>query len=249
MIYCNPSFLKINTMRFLQDWFLKISAHWNITHCWLCETPSPHIICEQCNAELPRPPLVCPRCAHALVSVEQVQLCENCRFRPPSFDYVKAVFQYQYPIDKIIQAMKYQAHFVLQRWLALQMQARLQTTVEKFKETPLLVPVPAYPTDLGRRGYNQAAELTKYLARAFNLPYDFNKVVCIKPKQRQANLSQRQRQQNVQGVFAVRPILQHYSQIIIVDDVVTTGATVNEIASQLKLAGVEKVGVWCCARR
>ncbi len=240
------------TMHFLQDLYLKIStisAHWNITHCWLCETASPHIICEQCNAELPRPPLVCPQCARPLVFLEYVQICENCRFHPPSFNYVKAVFQYQYPVDKIIHAMKYQANFVLQRWLALQMRARLQTTVEKLKETALLVPVPVYPADLGRRGYNQAAELTKYLARAFNLPYDFKTVSCIKPKQQQANLSQRQRQQNVQGVFAVRSVAEQYSHVIIVDDVVTTGATVNEIALQLKLAGVKKVGVWCCARR
>jgi ComF family protein len=119
--------------------------------------------------------------------------------------------------------------------------------IEKFPD--VLIPVPSHPKSLRSRGYNQALELTKTIAKHHNIPYDYTACQCVKKKRKQSTLSDAERRKNVKGIFQIKQIKSHWQHVVLVDDVVTTGATVNELATIFFQAGVPQVEVWCCARR
>jgi len=214
--------------------------------CYLCGAESPQAICPACVASLPRPGQICISCATALPAAGL--LCGECLRSPPAFDFVKPAFAYRYPVNHLIAAAKYQAQLAVLDLLGQLMHAALPVTA------PLpdaLIPVPMYSADLRKRGYNQALELAKRLGRARGIPVDAEQVCrCVRPKRPQASLSGKlERQRNVRGLFAVDKLPPRWRRVVIVDDVLTTGATAHALASVLRQAGVEHIGVWCCARR
>ena len=99
---------------------------------------------------------------------------------------------------------------------------------------------------LRQRGFNQAAELAKQLGKTLKLPYDLYQCKKIRNTPPQASLDARQRQKNLHDAFLAAPI--PYQHITLVDDLITTGNTVNELAKSLKMQGVDRVDVWCCAK-
>lgn len=103
-----------------------------------------------------------------------------------------------------------------------------------------------HPTRLKQRGFNQAAILAKLLARKLNLPYDVTSCQKIINTAPQASLDGKRRQTNIRKTFQCMPL--PYEHVIIIDDLLTTGCTANELALTIKKTGVKKVDVWCCAR-
>jgi len=112
----------------------------------------------------------------------------------------------------------------------------------------VLIPVPSHLKDLKQRGFNQAVELAKWIHKDLNIPINTNTCQCVKPKLQQKELSAKERHQNIRGVFAVDKVPAHWQHLVIIDDVVTTGATVNEIARVFRAQTSAKISVWACAR-
>jgi ComF family protein len=113
-----------------------------------------------------------------------------------------------------------------------------------------LIPVPLHADRLRERGFNQAVELARPIARHFGLPLNLKGVRRVLPTPPQSDLSRKQRLKNIRGAFEVvqgiaQPVSGH---VVIIDDVMTTGSTADELAKVLRRAGAERVEVWVCAR-
>jgi ComF family protein len=111
----------------------------------------------------------------------------------------------------------------------------------------LIIPVPLHPIRYQQRGFNQSLEIARTVSRQLNIPLDYSSCQRKKYTLQQSALPAKQRRKNIRNAFTTsRPI--NAEHIVILDDVMTTGATVNELARTLKKAGVSRVDVWVCAR-
>ncbi len=209
--------------------------------CFLCGALGDKSLCPACLADLPYPQSACNRCA---LPQKDEEHCPNCLKHPVVFDRAETVFIYEYPVDKLIQAAKYNENLAVLNLLGHLMAQYL--VIDKLPD--VLIPVPLHPKGLRSRGYNQALELTKIIARYHKIPYSYMACKCIKKKHKQSTLSAIERRENVKGIFQVKHIKPHWQHVVLVDDVMTTGATVNELATVFLQAGVQRVEVWCCAR-
>lgn len=212
-------------------------------HCQLCDAPVNSGLCDGCRDELPSNRYGCHRCGLPLPTAGQ-PLCGRCLRRPPAVDLSLIPFLYAPPIDRLIGAFKFSGQLTKGRLLSQLLTAHL----ERQPALPqLLIPVPLHPSRLRQRGFNQALELAKPLGRHFAIPLDRHSCQRIRPTPPQHQLKQRQRRRNIRAAFhIVRPIAADH--VALVDDVVTTGSTVNELARCLKRAGVARVDVWALAR-
>ncbi len=213
-------------------------------NCALCLLSSDQDIalCSDCEADLPWQLYTCPCCA---LAQDNSQLCDECKFDPPSFSQVIAPWRFDFPINRF----KHHHDWVLGRLLGGLLARDLQ---QKFSEgTPVADALLAMPLSLERqreRGFNQAQMLAQWLAKPLQLPI-LNNAAQRLPRQAQQQLSAAQRKENLQGVFQLnRSINWQGLHIAIVDDVVTTGATCRELAKVLLQAGVQQVDVYCLAR-
>lgn len=164
-----------------------------------------------------------------------------CQKKPYIFDQCFAPFHYQAPLSNVIAQFKFNAQLHQVRTLSHCFSAAARDYDLPLPE--LLIPVPAHPRRVWQRGFNQSIELTRFIAKAFGLPWRSNIIIRNKYTPPQNKLKQQQRLRNLRDAFTVvRPCpAQH---VAIVDDVVTTGTTANAIAQVLKQAGVKRVDVW-----
>jgi len=200
-------------------------------------------LCVDCRRDLPRLRNGCARCALPLSSSTEA-LCGACQHQPPAFERCLSLFNYQPPVDHLLLGLKFHSRLELARVLG-QLMARWLTYA---CETPpgLLIPVPLHPQRLRERGFNQALELARPIARALNLPLDVHRCHRRHMTTAQMNLPRSQRLKNVKGAFGVNgPVSGH---VVIVDDVMTTGSTAHELAKCLLNAGASSVEVWVYAR-
>lgn len=162
--------------------------------------------------------------------------------KPPYFDRVVAPFRFEEPLRMLLHEFKYKASFYLSTFFA----ASIQNLISQPIITECLIPVPMHPKRLKQKGFNQSQFLAKTLASTLNIPCDTSicrKIIYTPP---QTQLDKKERQRNLRGAFQVSA--SSYQHVTIVDDLVTTGSTANEIAKVLKQSGVQQVDVWCCAR-
>lgn len=218
-------------------------------HCYICGAHTCHKgVCHQCETYLPWIERLsqCSVCALPLVAgASQGLICGQCLKDPPFYDRLRAVFWYQSPIDNLITEYKYFNHWQHARTL-------IELTHDSFARycvstNCLIVPVPSHPTRIKQRGFNAVYELIKLFRKKHSIDYDDKLVTRIKNTDTQTGKSKLQRRQNVHHAFAVNKGIQT-DHIMLVDEVVTTGATVNELSRCLKKAGVSKVSVWAIAR-
>ena len=173
-------------------------------------------------------------------------LCGRCLRNPPIFDEVVPVFAYQGVVARLIQGMKFSGRLSHARLLGSLMGLRLRDSIMDIPE--LLIPVPLHRRRLRERGFNQSLELARhinrYIGRREILPD-----TCVRQRYTasQADLPAKQRRRNVRNAFSCRAAIKA-RHVAIIDDVMTTGSTVNEIARLLKNAGVEEIQIWCVAR-
>lgn len=184
----------------------------------------------------------CHHCAYPLPD-DAYLICGHCIKEPPHFDQAFIAYPFEEPLRSLLHQFKYHNGLYLGSFLSHLM---LQAWKEPSTKPQCLIPVPMHPYRLKTRGFNQAAILTKSLARKINLPYDLTSCKKIINTAPQAGLNSQQRQKNLTGAFYTAPL--PYEHVALVDDLLTTGNTANEIALSLKKAGVTKVDVWCCAR-
>ncbi|KAA6187783.1 ComF family protein [Thiohalocapsa marina] len=204
-------------------------------------------LCRGCRADLPYIGPCCPRCALPLeaTAVTADVVCGECLLHPPPFALCSAAFRYQDPLPGLIGGIKFRGRMNLLRLLGLLLATHLRDTA-----TPLpdrIVPVPLHPHRLRQRGYNQALELARVVGGRAGIPVDHGSCTRVIATTPQAQLDQKARRNNLQGAFRTSARLDGL-HLTVLDDVVTTGSTVAEVARTLRQAGAARVDVWAVAR-
>lgn len=221
----------------------RIAGHLFGGACYLCRGTAPPqtLLCTECDAELPRARApACPRCA--LPSPDGA-LCGRCLARPPSYDATVAALFYRFPADVLVHALKYRGELALAPLLA----ALLAPRIPPGTRPDYLLPVPLSTARLGQRGYNQAGEIARPLAAALGVALAPQLCERSRDTRAQSELPWNERLRNVHGAFRCTHALDG-AVVAVVDDVMTTGATVEEIARRLKRAGAARVVNWVVAR-
>ncbi len=208
--------------------------------CLLCAAPSgAQMLCPACHASLPHITHACPRCA----APSAKQVCGECLKHPPAFDRTHAALEYAFPTDKLIQALKYGGQLALAKLLG----EMLAKAVADQAHPGIILPMPLHPARLKMRGFNQALEIAKVIAKRLDIPLAPGLAQRVVDTTPQASLPIDTRHKNVKGAFACDQDLRG-QHIALVDDVMTSGATLNELAKILKRAGAAQVDVWVVAR-
>lgn len=213
------------------------------------------IFCQSCWSKIPLiSGPVCPKCGSPYTSEAVLRhtphfICGECRNMLPHFDRAFAPTFYEQVLREAVHQFKFHHKRGLGRHLAQLMIRHLPADID-ISQYHLILPVPLHKSRQRQRGYNQAAILAKYLSRHYQIPLMANALIRVRHTESQTQLKRRKaRQQNVNKAFDVKmPSLLHAKQVILVDDVMTTGATVNECAKTLKKAGVKFVLVLTLSR-
>lgn len=202
-------------------------------------------LCSYCQHRLPFNETACLSCALPLPhDISPGAICGRCQKKPPAFDASLSLFRYEQPAVWLVQQLKFNDRLAHARLLG-NMFAQKIRDCEKLPQC--IIPVPLFNKRLRQRGFNQSVELAKPVAQKTGLPLELNLVERVKATESQTGLNAKQRRKNTKGAFRIVKAIS-YKHVAIMDDVVTTGSTVNEIAYVLKKAGVKQVNIWSIAR-
>lgn len=214
--------------------------------CLLCLDPGqpPRLdLCRECEEDLPRNTAACGICATPVTDVDMP--CVRCLQQRPAFDRAFVPYRYEFPFVELIHRLKYGGQVAIGRILGTVLAHRLA------ERGPLavdaVVPVPLHSSREARRGYNQAGEIARFAAEILELPIADRIAMRVRATEEQAALPAIVRRVNVSGAFEVLARAVPAS-VAIVDDVLTTGATVDALAQALKRAGCRRIEVWAVAR-
>jgi len=212
------------------------------TNCVLCGTSTNQDFCESCMLDLPQlPENHCPIC---LWPVPTSEICGACLNKPPAFTRTIAALRYTFPIDALIHALKYRTNLFLASILA-------NLLIKKLKTTDILpdviIPMPLHPIRLRERGFNQAMEISRYVSKSLGIIVLPDCCTRIKHTLPQTGLPWKDRQKNIRSAFDCTIDLSG-KHVALVDDVMTTGATLNELAKTLRKRGVIEISNWIIAR-
>lgn len=203
--------------------------------------------CAGCRAALPWNRVACPRCARPLASPVAHE-CPRCLRQAPPQDLTVAAFRYEEPVAGLIHAVKYHARLEDAAWLSAALLECLQARVAAGHPLPeVLIPVPLHSGRLRRRGYNQALELARPLARGLGLRLLPHAAVRTRATPDQIGQKAAQRRRNVRGAFALKADLRG-RRVALLDDVMTTGSTLAELTRACRRAGAVSVELWVVAR-
>ena len=173
-----------------------------------------------------------------------LHLCGDCQNNRPAFDKTYSPFTHQGAIRYLINQLKFNGAYKNSRLLGL----ILADYLRKNAELPdLIIPVPLHPQRYKQRGFNQTLEIAKVVAKELAIPINTSCCIRVRNTPHQISLTAKQRHKNIKNAFQLKkaPSEKH---IAILDDVMTTGATANELAKTLKLSSTRQVDVWVCAR-
>ncbi len=197
------------------------------------------VVCADCADELLRPVPRCPQCA---LPCRPGTPCAACRETPPAFDAAVTLGNYAAPADNLVLALKFGGQLPLAGWLAQRLAAQVSARLVTLPPLDLLTPVPLSPPRLATRGFNQAWEIGRPLARRLHVQAD--PALLRRPRDTitQRVLDLAERHANVRGAFRLAPGASVTGlHIGLVDDVMTTGATLDEAARVLKAQGAARV--------
>jgi ComF family protein len=215
--------------------------------CAVCRGWGQGRVCADCLDRFAAPLPRCRRCALPVPAT--VAFCGTCLTTPPQFDAALAAFDYRPPWDGLVTAFKFHGALDLAAVFAA---AIVRAEAQRAAPRPsLLLPVPLAPARGRERGYNQAWELARRVARRLGIGADPGLLLRLRETAHQIALPLADRAGNVRGAFAVEPGRRAElagRHVAIVDDVMTTGSTAAEIAGVVRQAGAATVEIWVLAR-
>jgi len=211
--------------------------------CFLCRGAAGGLLCAACDADLPR--LSGPLCPSCALESPAGAVCGRCLSRAPHYDATVAALAYRFPADVLVHALKFEGELALAPLLGGLLEAAVAAAPPA--RVDVVVPVPLSPRRLRERGGNQAMELARPAAKAAGARLDPGLCERVRDTPPQLGLPLAGRAANVRGAFACHGLVAGLS-IAVVDDVMTTGATLHEIARTLKAAGAARVVNWVVAR-
>lgn len=245
----------MNFIRDLSQHFRQLGNYLLPTQCLLCDSGlSGDLLCYGCLYDLPwlnRYSSRCQQCAIALSSAGE--FCGHCVKQPPAFSRCLIPFAYQQPLTPLIQRFKYRRKLASGKMLGQQLAQYLQNcaTEPEWQQPDLIIPTPMHWRRRWQRGFNQAEVLGHYLAAATGIAMNTQLVLRQKHTPSQKELTRDARQKNLRHAFCLAPHAAEHikdKRIALVDDVVTTTATVRELSRLLIKAGALDVQIWALAR-
>jgi len=214
--------------------------------CLLCtdHNGGEYGFCNGCLQSLPwHNAAKCPQCGLLTDGL----ICGSCLDSPPSFDATHALFRYDYPLDRLLQHYKYKESLHLADTFSTLFINRLLDTGHINSSIDLIIPMPMHHERLKQRGFNQALEIARLISKNRQIELDSTSCRRTRLTPPQASLPLKERIKNIRGVFECNKNLQEL-HIALIDDVMTTGASLNELAKTLKQAGAAHVECWVIAR-
>ncbi len=234
----------------VNNWFNIIQYSLLPANCILCNQPGMPCrdLCKPCYEALLRTANPCLCCASEFSNTIAIQsLCGKCQTKHPAFDKTYAPFRHQGAIRYLIAQLKFNRTHQYSRLLGQLLAEYIQKEADCLPT--ILIPIPLHPERYRQRGFNQTLEIAKIVAHELAIPLNNTSCLRLKNTEKQSNLTAKQRHNNIKNAFKIRkaPKAQH---IAILDDVMTTGATANELAKTLKTANkeIERIDIWVCAR-
>lgn len=228
----------------LSDFFTAVVNFLLPQVCVLCQEKSHERLCANCKKILPKINCCCKRCGRELP--QPAEICGTCLRETPPFSRTVAPFHYAAPMDRFIIALKFNRQLIYAKLLGDLLAEDLIKYYEKNPKPAVIIPVPLHAERLCERGYNQALEIAKPIAKALKIPVERYSCKRIKNTAAQTGLSAKERRQNVKQAFAVNHKISEH--VAVIDDVITTGSTITEFCKVLRQAGANKIDVWCCVR-
>ncbi|MBD9480716.1 ComF family protein [Pseudoxanthomonas sp. PXM02] len=198
-------------------------------------------LCASCAEQPPWNLVCCERCG---LPMPVAGACGDCLRKPPALTHTRAVFVYGFPLDRLVPRFKFHRDLAAGRLMAGLMAGSLASA----PRPDAIVPVPLHVHRMRQRGYDQALELARPLAASLGLPLRTDLLQRVRATAPQSELDADQRQRNVARAFVVPPAVLPPPHVALVDDVMTTGATLQAAARTLLKAGVMRVDAWVCAR-
>ena len=227
-------------------WVDRLVGQFAPWRCILCSQAAVGMdLCIGCLHDLPWAGAACRRCALPLT---RMGVCGRCNAAPPPMAQALVAFAYEFPLPQLISRLKYGRQPLYARVLGELLAIRLLEAVHaaELRLPDLLVPVPLHRWRHWRRGFNQAELIAVHAGRDLRLPVLPAAVKRLRATPTQTRLSRTARQANLRGAFAAADLAGQ--RVAIVDDVITTGATVRELARTLRNAGASEIQVWAVAR-
>lgn len=215
--------------------------------CQLCGTAASATICTACVRDLPfRLRQGCTCCGQ--MGDEQSlegETCGDCLAVPPKFDVTQSAFLYAFPLDKLMQSFKFNANLALLDLFVDHFVSTLKNNVATMPD--VIIPMPLAKKRLATRGFNQSALLAREIGKRLNVKVESHGLLRVRETPPQAGLNRSARLKNMKGAFDCAQNLSGL-RIALVDDVMTTGATMSDAARALKKQGAAIVDAWVIAR-
>ena len=237
--------LSTKGMKLVNNWIEFVQSRLFPASCILCGVAGQTGIdlCPACQADLPLISPACQSCGMPLSGSEH-SLCGECLQTPPPYQRTISPYYYQPPLIPLITQFKFNHRVVMARILAALLARHIDTTEKK---PECIIPVPLHPRRLRERGYNQSQEIARLLGKTLDIPIDYQLCQRTRYTAPQTGLVAKERKRNVKNAFGLTETCQ-YKHVAILDDVITTGHTVTELARLLRKNGVEEIEVWSVAR-
>ena len=208
--------------------------------CCFCGEISNTPLCKTCESKIvyinePR----CKKCGKP-IRYEEKEYCEDCKKRNFFYEQGRSVWLHKGPVAWSVYQFKYHNRRVFAEFYGEEMW-RLYEKWIRAKEIDVIIPVPLHRRRKRNRGYNQAEVVAKVLSRSSGIPIENHAIKRIRYTERQKNLDHKERRKNLSGAFRVSAYWKKQKNVLLIDDIYTTGNTIDEIAKELKKNGVENV--------
>lgn len=237
---------------FIKQKFKQLIAQCLPARCLMCELSShDKLICEHCQRALLEPRTCCQRCGLALNT--SLPFCGDCLKKAHLFEQLHALGNYQPPYSQMVKKLKYTKQLLYGELLGelLTESIMLNLSAQQISAVDYLLPVPLHTKKQRTRGFNQATIIAKVIAKRLKTPLLLEGVERHISTIPQEGLTLYNRKKNLNGAFSISRSRQQEitgAYIVIIDDVVTTGATVNSLCHTLLEAGAQRIDIWCISR-